>query len=62
MTENTLPVRGNVTFEEMKRINDHGADYWSARDLQPRLGSEGVDLLDSVGKRGVALRHLMQIR
>jgi hypothetical protein len=51
-----------LPFEEMKRINDHGAECWIARDLQPRLGSEGVDLLDSVGKRGVALRHLMQIR
>jgi DNA-damage-inducible protein D len=38
MTEKTLPVRGNVTFEEMKKINDHGAEYWSARDLQPLLG------------------------
>jgi DNA-damage-inducible protein D len=38
MTEKTLPVRGNVTFEEMKRVNDHGAEYWSARDLQPLLG------------------------
>jgi len=38
MTEKTLPVRGNVSFEEMKKINDHGAEYWSARDLQPLLG------------------------
>jgi DNA-damage-inducible protein D len=38
MTEKTLPVRGKVSFEEMKRINDHGAEYWSARDLQPLLG------------------------
>jgi DNA-damage-inducible protein D len=38
MTEKTLPVRGKVSFEEMKRINDHGAGYWSARDLQPLLG------------------------
>jgi DNA-damage-inducible protein D len=38
MTKKTLPVRGKVSFEEMKRINDHGAEYWSARDLQPLLG------------------------
>jgi DNA-damage-inducible protein D len=38
MTEKTLPVRGKVSFEEMKRVNDHGAEYWSARDLQPLLG------------------------
>ena len=35
MTEKTLSVRSKVFFEEMKRFNDHGAEYWSARDLQP---------------------------
>ena len=38
MAERTLPVGGKVSFEEMRRINDHGAEYWSARDLQPLLG------------------------
>lgn len=38
MTDNTLPVRGDVSFEEMKKVNDHGAEFWSARDLQPLLG------------------------
>lgn len=27
-----------VSFEELKRLNEHGAEYWSARDLQPLLG------------------------
>jgi hypothetical protein len=27
MTEKTLPVRGKVSFEEVKRVNDHGAEY-----------------------------------
>ena len=26
------------TFEELKRVNEHGAEYWSARALQPLLG------------------------
>ena len=26
------------TFEGLKRVNDHDAEYWSARDLQPLLG------------------------
>ena len=26
------------TFEELRRTNEHGADYWSARDLQLLLG------------------------
>lgn len=25
-------------FEELKRLNEYGAEYWSARDLQPLLG------------------------
>ena len=33
-----LPVHGKKTFEELKRSNEHGAEYWSARDLQPLLG------------------------
>ena len=38
MLNNQLPVHGKKTFEELKRINEHGAEYWSARDLQPLLG------------------------
>lgn len=26
-----------VSFEELKRLNEHGAEFWSARDLQPLL-------------------------
>ncbi len=25
-------------FEDLKQVNEHGAEYWSARDLQPLLG------------------------
>ena len=38
MTKNQLPVQGEKTFEELKLTNEHGAEYWSARDLQPLLG------------------------
>ena len=38
MTNNQLPVRGKKTFEELRLTNEHGAEYWSARDLQPLLG------------------------
>lgn len=34
----SLPVRGKVSFEELKKLNEHGAEYWSARELQPLLG------------------------
>jgi len=32
------PPLGNQSFEDLKRINEHGAEYWSARDLQMLLG------------------------
>jgi DNA-damage-inducible protein D len=38
MTDRSLPVSGSVTFEELKKTNEHGAEYWSARELQPLLG------------------------
>jgi len=33
-----LPVQRQKSFEELKKINQFGAEYWSARDLQPLLG------------------------
>ena len=27
-----------TSFENLKKINEHGAEYWSARDLQLLLG------------------------
>ena len=29
---------GATSFETRRRTNEHGADFWSARDLQPLLG------------------------
>ncbi len=37
MNENSL-ARREKSFEELKQINQFGAEYWSARDLQPMLG------------------------
>ncbi len=36
-TGDLTPVTGS-SFEELKRLNEHGCEYWSARDLQHRLG------------------------
>ena len=33
-----LPAQGTRTFEELRQTNEHGAEYWSARDLQTMLG------------------------
>jgi DNA-damage-inducible protein D len=35
--KNPLAIR-QLTFEELKKINQYSAEYWSARDLQPLLG------------------------
>lgn len=38
MTDKPLSSLGDKSFEELKQTNPHGAEYWSARDLQPLLG------------------------
>ncbi len=43
MVDENLPARvgppsEDQSFEQLKSVNEHGAEYWSARDLQPRLG------------------------
>ncbi len=38
MSDKHLPAIGGTTFEEFKQTNEHGAEYWSARNLQPLLG------------------------
>jgi hypothetical protein len=43
MAEENLPVRvgppaEDKGFEQLKSVNKHGVEYWSARDLQPLLG------------------------
>ena len=38
MSEDHHRVLGGESFEDLKRLNEHGAEYWSARDLQPLLG------------------------
>ena len=35
--KNQITIAGK-SFEELKQVNDHGAEYWSARALQPMLG------------------------
>ena len=35
MSDKSMPALGGKSFEQLKQINPHGAEYWSARDLQP---------------------------
>ncbi len=38
MTKKIEVIIGGESFEALKQTNQHGAEYWSARDLQPLLG------------------------
>ena len=38
MSDKSLPALGGTSFERLKQTNQHDAEYWSARDLQPLLG------------------------
>lgn len=53
MTESQLSVPNMVSFENLKLLNDHGAEYWSARDLQPLLGYAQWRRFEDAIKRAV---------
>ncbi len=38
MSDNKISTFENTSFENLKKINEHNAEYWSARELQPHLG------------------------
>lgn len=38
MAQELTPDPDRRSFEERRQVNQHGAEYWSARDLQPLLG------------------------
>jgi DNA-damage-inducible protein D len=38
MNSKHLPTLGDTSFESIRQTNEHGAEYWSARDLQLLLG------------------------
>lgn len=42
------------SFESLKRINKHGVEYWSARDLQPLLGYAKWQRFENALKKAIA--------
>jgi DNA-damage-inducible protein D len=44
---------GQISFEGLKKINDHGAEYWSARELQPHLGYSQWRRFEDAIKRAI---------
>jgi DNA-damage-inducible protein D len=53
MPDEIVPVEGRRSFEDLKRLNEHGAEYWSARDLQPLLGYSQWRRFEDAIKRAV---------
>lgn len=38
MVQENKPTIGDISFESLKKVNEHNAEFWSVRDLQPLLG------------------------
>jgi DNA-damage-inducible protein D len=36
--DSAMSATSDLSFESLKKCNQHGVEYWSARDLQPCLG------------------------
>ena len=54
MSDKSMSALGGKSFEELKRINPHGAEYWSARDLQPLLGYSQWRRFEQAVERAIA--------
>jgi len=53
METNSLAGCGTKTFEELKKTNQYGAEYWSARDLQPLLGYNNWRSFENAVKKAI---------
>ena len=54
MNSGNLPSVGGETFEGLKQSNEYGAEYWSARDLQPLLGYSQWRRFEDAVKRAIS--------
>lgn len=53
MSEKSVPAIAGASFEGLKQTNQHGAEYWSARDLQPMLGYSQWRRFDQAVERAI---------
>lgn len=53
MAKKELTTIGSKSFEDLKKVNEHGAEYWSARELQPHLGYTQWRRFEDAVKRAV---------
>jgi DNA-damage-inducible protein D len=53
MISKNIPTIGDQSFEDLKHSNEHDAEYWSARDLQPLLGYSQWRRFEDAVKRAI---------
>lgn len=53
MTDENIPQGGGGSFESLKKFNDYGREYWSARDLMPLLGYSQWRRFDSAIQKAI---------
>lgn len=57
MNSKQLPTVGDKSFESIKQTNEHGAEYWSARDLQVLLGYSQWRRFEQAIERAITSCH-----
>jgi DNA-damage-inducible protein D len=53
MPDKNLVSMGNKFFENLKKVNEYGAEYWSAHDIQPLLGYTQWRRFEDAVKRAI---------
>lgn len=53
MPDENLPAIGGASFEDLKRTNEHGAEYWSAREIQALFGYDQWRRFESAIRRAM---------
>lgn len=53
MGKKDLVSIGSKSFENLRKVNEYGAEYWSARDIQPLLGYTQWRRFEDAIKRAV---------
>ena len=53
MSDKSLVPMGSKSFEDLKKVNEYGAEYWSAREIQPFLGYTQWRRFEDAVKRAI---------
>ncbi|CAN5628956.1 DNA damage-inducible protein D [soil metagenome] len=53
MSDDNLPAVGGNSFEALRKLNSHGAEYWSAREIQSQFGYDQWRRFESAIRRAI---------